>query len=368
MKTFEVMPIPQVDSQIEWDVQLSSFLFTQEDSNWGSAEHPLAEEARRYFAEYPIPDELLQDWKMIFDELGADEESVQNLALVRQHPEMEGDVLKMIAEHKPNITNAGKIQEKLFSVLERFDVLFSPSELAKKFRTALVADQQARLQRKGDTQKMLGALIDFFRPDKRTTSVKRVNFVLTDPLRRKDSGWAFQSSEELTVVSHIENTGNQEHEFLHSIINPIVTKMREKLDEEQRGKISKLASTDLRDDYGDDWYSLLCEEVIRSYNDVFQHGGAIETYEGFQQKISSLSEDQFQEALVEKSMFQERCAELEIRSAEDLRRKSREFYESIGKNPLREIMLGLYQEYVNRSDREENFETFFLRNFISKIS
>lgn len=361
------MPTPEVDSRIEWDVQLSSFLFALWDSKWGSVEHPLAEEARQYFLKHPIPDELLQGWKMIFDEMGADEESVQNLALARRHPEMEGDVLKMIAEHKPNITDAGKLQEKLFSVLERFDMIFSSSELAGKFRTALGADQQARLQRKEETQNMLAALIDFFKPDKTTTSVKRVNFVPTDPLRRKDSGWAFQSGEELTVVSHIENTGNQEHEFLHTIINPIVAKLGEKLDEEQQGKISTLGSSDLRDDYGDGWYSLLCEEIIRSYNDVFQHGGAVETYEGFQEKLSGLSEDQFQEALAEKSQFQKKCTELEIRTVEDLRKKSREFYESVEKNQLREIMLKLYQEYVNRSDQRENFETFFLKNFLSRI-
>lgn len=366
-KAFEVMPTPEIDSRIEWDVQLSSFLFTLEDSKWGSAEHPLAEEARRHFSEHPIPDELLQDWRTLFDEFGADEESVQNLALARQHPEMEGDVLKMIAEHKPNIKVARPLQTKLDSVLERFDALFTPSELAEKFRTALSADQQARLQRKDETRKMLGVLIDFFKPDQKTTSVKKVNFVPTDPLRRKESGWGFQSGEELTVVSHIENTGNQEHEFLHCIINPIVAKLGGRLTAEQQKKISTLATTELRDDYGDEWYGLLCEEVIRSYNDVFQRGGGIETYEEFQKKIAGLSENQFQAGLIEKLMFRKKCDALGIRTVEDFREKSREFYDSLEKNQLRGLILKLYQDYVNRSNQQENFETFFLRNFISRI-
>ncbi len=94
----------------------------------------------------------------------------------------------------------------------------------------------------------------------------------TDFLYHKESGTLFQFGDEIMIRSHIDNPDNLEHEFLHSVINPIVDKLAEKLSEEKKQKISRIGSYKLRveENYGNGFYSLLCEEFIRTYNDVLQ--------------------------------------------------------------------------------------------------
>ncbi len=48
------------------------------------------------------------------------------------------------------------------------------------------------------------------------------------------------------MISHIDNIDNQDHEFSHSIINPIVEKLSQQLTDEQKESVSKLASEKLR--------------------------------------------------------------------------------------------------------------------------
>ncbi|MEK7120265.1 MAG: hypothetical protein AAB824_01865, partial [Patescibacteria group bacterium] len=189
-----------------------------------------------------------------------------------------------------------------------------------------------------------------------------------DPLDRINTGSAFIFGEELVLKTHIDNPDNLEHEFSHSMINPIVEKLSQYLTDEQKEKISELASENLKQDYDEGYFSLLCEEFIRTYNDVFKKGEKPQTYETFVQKISGISEEQFQKFLAQSKNLKARCEELGITTIEDFKNKSQEYFERFEKNQLRDLIFEIYQEYSNRPDKEtENFERFVLAKFSVRI-
>lgn len=366
--TFEVMKTPEIVVQEEKGAQLFSLLLKAENSNWGETETPLSKETVKYFRDNPISPEILKTIKN-FHEGGIDEETLYNFALTYQHPERVEKVLEMVEKYKPNVKNPQEVYQKVLTLLEHFDQTFSTSPLAEKFSAEIERDRNERLQRIEETKKRIEKLIDFFKPDSKTTNVKKISFVPTDPLYKKNSGRAFSVFPgEQIIISHIDNVDNQDHEFCHAIINPIVEKLSQQLTDEQKEKISQLASEKLKQDYGDDHFSLLCEEFIRTYNDVFKRGEKPQTYEDFVQKISSITEDQFQKFLADSQNLRARCEQLEIKTIEDLKNKSQEYFEKFEKNQLRELIFKLYQEYCSRPNKEvENFEEFVLEKFPTRI-
>ena len=366
--TFEVMKTPEIVVQEEKGAQLFSLLLKAENSNWGETETPLSKETVKYFRDNPISPEILKTIKN-FHEGGIDEETLYNFALTYQHPERVEKVLEMVEKYKPNVKNPQEVYQKVLTLLEHFDQTFSTSPLAEKFSAEIERDRNERLQRIEETKKRIEKLIDFFKPDSKTTNVKKISFVPTDPLYKKNSGRAFSVFPgEQIIISHIDNVDNQDHEFCHAIINPIVEKLSQQLTDEQKEKISQLASEKLKQDYGDDHFSLLCEEFIRTYNDVFKRGEKPQTYEDFVQKISSITEDQFQKFLADSQNLRARCEQLEIKTIEDLKNKSQEYFEKFEKNQLRESIFKLYQEYCSRPNKEvENFEEFVLEKFPTRI-
>lgn len=184
----------------------------------------------------------------------------------------------------------------------------------------------------------------------------------TDPLDKKDSGSAFVFDNELVLKTHIDNTDNLDHEFSHSIINPIVEKLSECLSSEQKDKISQLASRELKQDYGSDYFSLLCEELIRTYNDVFKKGERPQRYEDFNQNISSVDDEMFQKVLNKNDNLRKKLEQLNIGSLAELKEKAEEYYNKFQKNQLRDIIFGLYQEYSSSTSRGGiNFEDFILK-------
>jgi hypothetical protein len=365
---FEVMKTPEIVVQEERGAQLLSLLLKAENPEWGETETPLAEETVKYFRDNPINAEILKTIKNFYEE-GVDEETLYNLALTYQHPERAEKVLEMVAKYKPHVKNPQEVYQKVLTLLENFDQTFSASPLAEKFAAEIERDRNERLQRMEETRKRIEGLIDFFKPDSKTTNVKKLSFVPTDPLYKKSSGRNFSAFPgEQIIISHIDNVDNQDHEFSHGIINPIVEKLSEQLTDAQKEKISQLAGEKLKQDYGDGYFSLLCEEFIRTYNDVFKRGEKPQTYEDFVQKISGITEDQFQKFLTESQGLRARCGQLGITSIDDFKNKSQEYFEKFEKNPLRDLIFELYQEYSDRPNKEsENFEQFVLAKFSDRI-
>ncbi len=275
----------------------------------------------------------------------------------------------MASDYKPNVKNPTEIHKRVLTLLEHFDQLISASQLGKKIFEEIEHDKEERLKGIGETKKRIESLIYFFKPDKKTTSVRKISFISTDPLYKKNSGRNFLVlPDEQIILSNIDNIDNQDHEFLHGIINPIVEKLSKLLMDEQKEKISQLANKKLKQDYGSGYFNLLCEELIRTYNDVFKKGERPQTYEDFVIKISEITDDQFKNNLVDDKGFREKCDLLEIKTVDYLKSKSREYFEKFEENKLREIIFDIYKEYVNRAETEyKNFEQFILSRFPTVI-
>ncbi len=363
---FESMKTPDIVVEEEHGAQLFSLILKAQNPEWGETEHPLAKETDEYFKENPLSSDIKESLQKL-QENGVDEETLYNAALVYEHPERIEKILKMAEKYKPHVKNPREALQTILDVLKSFDQSFSSSLLEDKFREWTEQDKDNRLENLKETRKRIEMLIDFFKPDSATTLVRKVNFVPTDPLYKKNSGRSFSLGDEQVIISHIENIDNQDHEFLHGIVNPIVEKLSRRLTDEQREKISQLASNKLKQDYGEGHFSLLCEEFVRTFNDVVKKGEKPQTFEDFEQKTAELSEAEFQQYLLESERLRVRCEGLGITTLGDFKDRPREYFEKFEKNQLRDIIFELYQEYLIRSDKTENFEQFVLKKFMGKI-
>lgn len=363
------MKTPEIVVQEERGVQLFSVLLKAENPGWGETETPLAKETTEYFHAHPLDSRIVEAIRA-FQKEGVDEETMYNLALTYQHPERASRVLEMAAKYKPHVKDPEEKYRQFQSVMGNIDQIFSASPLSAKFATEIERDKNERLQRMEETRARIQKIIDFFRPDPKTAEIQKVSFVPTDPLHKKNSGRAFSAFPgEQIIISYIDNVLNQDHEFSHGIINPIVEKSSEQLTDEQKGKIMQLGSEKLKQDYGDGYFSLLCEELIRTYTELVSQGKKPQTYEDFVAKISSITEDEFQKDLAgseDSEDFKNRCAQLGISTIStitDFRDHASEYYEQFEKNPLRDLIFRLYQDYSNRPDKNKNFEQFFAEEF-----
>lgn len=364
----EIMPNPTISIKPERGALLFSLLLKAENPQWGETKTPLAQETTDYFQKNPINESVLTVIKKL-QQLDIDEETLYNLALTYQKPERAKRVFSMAQEYKPHIKNLEQHYDSFISVLEQIDQIFSNSPLAEKFAQAEQQDIEERLKRLPELTRIISGLIDFFKPDINTTNVKDLIFLPTNPLYPQNAGRNFSAFEgEQIIISHVENTMNQEHEFLHGIINPIVKKIFSILTEQQKQAISNLASGSLKQLYKEtNPFSILCEELIKTYNEVFEIGGQPQTYEDFLATISSVSEEYFQSSL-KNPYFKSKCQELGITTKQEFLDKSQQYYQRFQNNPLRKIIFELYQEYDQQNNPEtNNFERFILKNLPERL-
>lgn len=363
----EILLLPEVVVQEEHGAQLLSLLKKASDPSWGETDTPLAKETTKYFEEHPIDPTVVEVLRS-FEEQGVDEETLYNFALTYQHPERVAHIFKLIAAHKPHVKQPKETHKILVGLLDTFDAPFAISPLCGVLRMEATHDKAERVRRMEETKEWLKRLIDFFKPDPKTSNIHKLNFVPTDPLYRKNFGRAFYAIPgEMIIISNRENEHNQQHEFLHGLINPIVDKLFRQLTDEQKQRISELASGQLRGDYGEWPYSLLCEELIRTYQEVVVGDDSIGTFEEFEKRTATLTEEEFMRELRQNGALQDRCKSLGIYTLTDFRNKSREFFDAFKANPMRVVVTDLYRSYINRPDARENFEQFILREFRNRI-
>lgn len=369
-EAIEVLQCPEISVHEEQGAQLLSYILKARNSEWGNRDTPLAVEVEKYFSENPLSSDVLR----VFDEIdalqegGVDEEVLYILAFTYGHPERSDGAMQVIAKHKSYIKNPHELQQQLFRVFDAFGQTISLSPLAATLGSEVQKDMEARRESLGEVRARIEKLIAFFQPDSKTTGVRKISLMPTDPLSRVNTGGAFVFGEELVLKTHRDNFDNLEHEFSHSVINPIIEKLSLQLSDEQKEKISQLANIKLKQDYGEGYFSLLCEEFIRTYNDVFKKGEKPQTYEDFVQKVSSISEEQFRKFLADSESLRVRCEVLGITSVEVFKDKTQDYYDRFEKNLLRDLIFEMYQEYSNRPDTEaENFERFVLAKFSARI-
>ncbi len=359
----EIMKVPEICVAKEDDAQLLSVILKIKNKEWG-ANNEIADEIKEYFQKNSLDSNV----SSFFDEIKnlepgeVDEETLYILALTKEHEERDSGAFSVIEKHKPNIKEPYQLQQKLFTSLELFKKQFSDSPIFKKIDNFIIEDISKREKNIESAKKQIKELIDFFKPNLYTTKIDKVSLMPTDPLYKKDSGYAFVFDNELVLKNHIDNPDNLDHEFSHCIINPAVEKIFEHLSGTQKDKISELASEKLKQDYGSGCFSLLCEELIRTYNDIFKKGEHPQTIEEFRQKILTIDNNALQKLLTESTNLAGRFKQLNISSIDDLVEKADVYFNKFEKNELRDIIFNLYQEYSGLDDKDgTNFESFILK-------
>jgi hypothetical protein len=176
-----------------------------------------------------------------------------------------------------------------------------------------------------------------------------------------------QSSREASV----EGEG---HEFLHSVINPIIDKLNKKLTNRQKEQIVQMASGKLKQHYGQDtgnYYSLLNESFIRTYLNIFEKGKKPITFKDFKEKIfkNVPNEERFQEILIREQELKQRFDALEISSLKELSRKSKSYFNTYEKDELGRAVFKIYGDYSKERLKNHNlvFENFIIDNFFKYI-
>lgn len=361
------MNLPEIIVREEKGLHLLSILFKIIDSNWGNNQTDLSRKINDYFSKQNIFDqETLLKIKNFYNNI--DEETLYNIAFTYNHPERNKKIFEVLLKNKPNIKNLSEIHSEILKILSDLDRIFSSSPLYQEFQLEVNSDINKRLEQISETRKRIYNIISFFKPYSKTTTIKKIIFVATDPLYPINSGKAFFIPPDKYIISsNISNIDNQDHEFEHCIINPIVEKLMEKLTDEQKQKIINFASEKLKIDYDENCFSLLCEEFIRTYNNFIKQNREILSYENFLKRISNITNEQFQKFLEENELFKQRCLSLGIRTIEEFKNKSKEYYDKFERNQLRDLIFKLYQDYINRSDKNQNFEEFILKNFLKMI-
>ncbi len=69
-------------------------------------------------------------------------------------------------------------------------------------------------------------------------------------------------------------------------------------------------------------------------------------------KINTIDEDLFAK-LLQKQMLRSRCQQLDIKDLQDIKMKSKEYFERFEYNELRDIIFRFYQKYI---EEKENLE------------
>lgn len=378
----EVMSLPEISVREEKSSLLLSLLFRGYDPNFGSHDHELSKLVDEYFKQTPLAEESVKFLEGIkaLESGGTDGEALFNMALTRGHEERLKPLYEFIVENKGYIQDPQTIRTRLVEQIDNLEKAL-PEDLKKAFREATEADISLREGNLEWYKQRIKGLIDFFRPDPETTKTKKITILPTNFLMPEKSGVAYDFGDEQFVEHNINNPHNFAHEFLHGVVNPIVDKLSLMLTEEQERKISQIGSYQLKVEqgYGGGHFSLLCEEFIRTYNDVLENEEKPETYDGFREAIASIDESEFSKTLNEaddgqrpqdnKEWLRKHCRELGISNLEGMKEKSQEYYDRFLKNELREIIYGFYQDYIKEKEKnsEIRFEEFVLNEFPKRI-
>lgn len=363
----KIMEVPKIVVQPEKGAYLLSATLKGCNPEWGNRNHELAKLTERHFEEHPLNPEIKNTIDTLKKE-GVDEETLYNLSLTYQHPERTEYVFDMLEKHKDiERGKAEELQQKLTEVLGILDNDPLLDSLEKNFVEETQKDIKIRQEQLEGSRQRIEKLIDFFRPKSKTTPVKRINLMPTDFLYHERSGKSFTLGEELILMSPLEDsTDGQAHEFLHSVINPIVDKLDQALSEDQKKEIVQLSSGKLRQHYGEKYCSLLCEGFIRTYINIFEKGKKPPTYKHFKENLSRVAtEEQFQGILATDRELEQRCQNLGISDLKGLIEKSKSYFEMYEKNQLGEIVYSFYQNYQRERSKkpEATFEDFVLEKF-----
>jgi len=298
----------------------------------------------------------------ILEKEDIDEETFLNYTICFDHPERTKYTLSTIEKNKPWIKDSKKAEAVVRQIVEKYQ----SSDLVRDTRAAAEESIQEEIEYWEKTmpeyKQGIQDELDFFHPYTETTDVRSVAFAPCGSLKiRSRDGRLFLFGDQAVVFSYKDGIDNARHEFQHTIINPIVDKVSDTLDESQKAKIIELCGQRLKSDYGEFDNNLLCESLIRAYNNHFRKGEKPPSLEDFKKQIRGFTEDQFAQVLSENQGLQERCQELSIKDLAGFKQKDKEYFERFIDDELQVRIYALYEKYDAEKEKWPNFEEFALK-------
>lgn len=370
-ETREIIKVPEIEIKPEKGFFLLSAMLKGYSPEWGNQDKKceLVSEARRHFEENPLDGETVDYLKSIkaLEEGGIDEEGLFYLSAMYEHPERNSEVLetgKDISSEK-----AEDLKKGLFGVFDKLDKKLASTKLAEDYQKIIEEDIKIRQEKLPETREMVQGVIDFFRPSPEICEVEKISFAPTDLLWRQESGRINNFGKECIVSGNAEIQNKNPHEFMHTFINPITEKLRGKLTEEQEKKIIELSPGMLkvRQGYGEHWYSLLNEALIRTYTDHFSKGEGTD-FESYVRRIAEKikNEADWQEKSKNfSSITIEALKNLGINSFAGYKEKENDYFEASVRNKLADRIYPFYEKYAEaiKSDQNLSFEDYLLQNY-----
>lgn len=315
VEKLEIMKTPKITSEKEDGFLFYTLIQKGLNPDFGESETILSKKISGYFENNPINEDIKNSLNELSN-FGVNEEQMSNLALAYRNKERLDKLVKIFGKYYKDIKDPAVIYNKFFDILDNFSKDFSDTDISNQINFKIEEDLKKRKEGLYGVEGVEEKLIAFFRPDIKTTNIKKINFIPTNPVLKSNYGRNFSSFyEEQIIISNIDNIENQKHELSHGIINPIISKLFNNLSQEEKEKIRELACENLKNNYGENPLYLLREEFVKTYVEVFSNRTVVSVYSS---------------------------------------------------NKLRNIILELYSNY--EKSKNENFEQFVLYNFKNYIS
>ncbi len=375
-KSEKIMEVPEIVIQPEKGINLMSFMLKGYNPEWGDNDHELSKATNKYFENNPLSDEIrksLDDLKALKKD-GVNQEVLFNIALSYGHPERFKEASANLIRDK-ELDNPDRVQKNLLKLMEDLDKELNSntdfSELKNKFDTETKKDLETRKEGLEKRKEEIGKLLGFFRPKEETTKAKKINIIPTDYLYNKESGMSFSIGNEIIIRAPLKDSENGQwtHEFLHGVINPINDKLYGKLTDEQKEKIVQMSPGKLKQHYGENANTLLNENFIRTYVNLFNKGSGAYDYEYFKKLLPGVNEKQFQDSVRYDKELKQRMDALGISNLKEFSGKSEEYFEKYEKGPLGNIIYEFYEDYQRelQNNKKLTFEDFVLDKFINYL-
>lgn len=371
---FEIMQLPEIVIKDKKNLTLAYILLSVYKNDYNNENNELVNKLSHYFRENKLNKDILDPLKEIkvSEKDGIDDELIYNICLTDNIRDL--NYLEIFAKkHKNYNSDINELSKYFFELLKKFEEEL-PDQLRQDFDKYISTDISVKSEEIGDYRDRIKKLIEFFKVKRETTNIKELVLLPANPLLTKQSGAAFIFPDKVYIQSDNDNKDNFEHEFLHSVINPIVNKLDKQLSNEEKEKLSSMAPYYLKaekenggQDYGTNYFSLLCEEFIRTYIDVYKKKEGFLNYSKFNRFIQQLKEEEFNLLLENKVNFRIYCKKLNINSLKDLKDNGLQFYDKFLKNELRVLVYKIYQDFESRDNKNMSFEDFILNKFKNYI-
>jgi len=201
--------------------------------------------------------------------------------------------------------------------------------------------------------------VNFFRPKKSTADVKKATIVASGEML-SSLGTLYNRGEEITIFDGGDvETGT--HEFLHSIINPLVQKVE--FTDEEVERVGQLIPPNVRDNY-EQGAGALSETLINAYLRVFTKETTVK--EALMSRYKDLGRSEFDRAMRSGSHFTEMMGKIGVKSFSDWTDdKKEEMYRKYFEDGLMERCVSFYSEYEKEREGKPffTFEDFFQENY-----